>query len=756
MSLRYALKALNSLKSNFKYKTLADLPPSIRYAVKLNPQYEDFFQKKLDSMGHLDIDSMNTADPLSTEVDNTNIRKTLLKPDFDLKVNLNKTEANASTYSSSKHVGTPLLRSIESQEKEMKEFMDSFKNSSNSLYFNMELFNKKENSEFSIETLLNTHEKAPNKTISADELAERVFGSNKEFKNYINQLNEYKLKNNVIEPNYDFLYNIPKELEINFMVKGECKELAQWINEQFKTILNYKKHLINFHNENKINERCYEELGLHANDVKELSSITNRTEEREYLELSLRFTDNVDFNLHLNNVKETLKRINDLNSENDKVLFNRARKLYPTLNRVVDKLEKINQLRIEFYNNNPDVQLYLLQDITMNQIQNTFNEINDLPLITNLVGNKIHGYYSTIKTHYSVNEYNELKRLILVNAKSLDKDVYGCLNKDLETFSSEANYDLRELENLENEDTKFSQKMTKNIRKGLKEGKNPFKALINYDHFVDVIQHVMNNHNSTEIKETLPFYQSKYIGDTNLPIHTLSTKMSYGFAHSGIKYPMDKVVKLTVRLSDIDFSSNVAKQNFIKIVKGDMNAKYKKRFNEHKQTVTLRAGIFETREENINYVQNLLVELIRAAESIKEPIVEVTTPVQVESTEDMEKRYEDEDKESVEFLQTWARHRKSGKTTIGADLTYGEGVKEQEVAEEEITEDYGYTSYSGDDLREIDSEIKVEEPEEVEEARGEEELDSKVSARREKKRLEKEAKQKKRAEENARRMKNQK
>ena len=701
------MKALNSLKSTLKYKNVADLPPAIRYPILKNPKLLEFYQKKLDNIEH--IQEETETNPNVDARTNTK-KRVLLKPDFNIKVDLPTSSSNETTYNTAKHVGTPLKKTIEQEVTDMQSFFSGLVSQSFA-GFNMEQHQKLQSTipTESLAEFYKSFQKAPGVSFTPDEIAERVFDS-EEFRNYKEKVQQFITQNNIAVPNNNFLYEIPLELEIESSIKQNHQPLLNWMNEQWQIAVNYKKQLQTFHREHSIQGHITQ-VSKSSDDAKLLLALYDKMEEANLLRLSLAFTTQPCFETRLNEVKPILEKIVKLTTEVDSALLARTARVYPQLASLVEKLTVSTKLRNQFLTSNPEAHLYTIQNDTMNQIHTRYQQENNTLDFLKVVGNSYKNYKAQVAPVYSVQEYNNLKKMILDNIEQLDNDTYGYLQSALENFSSDANLDLRMFEQVDDEDSKFVNQFMQKIKNALKEGSTPFKALFNLENTVDVITHSRRTRSGPELKELLPFYQSKYIGDSKLPVHRIGIKKSYGFNHAGIKNPGDNVVRLTVRLSDIDFSSDIARENFIRLVKGDLKAKYKKRFNEIKQSVTLKAALYDTREENINYLQNLLVELIRAAESFDTLIAEVPSPNTKLTREEQEKKYLEEDAKANEALDAWVRHRKAGKITVGADLTYGEGVKEEVVREEEIVEDYGYTSYTSDDLKDIESLSSVHEDE---------------------------------------------
>ncbi|KAF0976872.1 hypothetical protein FDP41_004167 [Naegleria fowleri] len=697
MVVRYATKALNSLKNTLKYKRVEDLPPSITYPITLSPQFADVLQKKLENNGRLEESPETNPDVRERRTTNENL---FLKPDFGLKVDLPLTSSSETTYSSEKHVGTPLKKTMEQSVSDFEKFFQDLRGESFA-EFDMNTHQRIESTipMHSLANLLKSHKINRQKTMSADELAERIFDG-EEMRAYITKRNEFIAQNNIQIPNEDFLYDTPVELELESIVNQNHEPLLKWMNDQWQIFVNYSKQMLDFHKPYyeayaKQNTKSEKEAAL-------LLDTAYKFEELKILSSSLAFTTQPCFQTRLKEVKPILDRIVSITRDVETTLLQNTKTKYPQLSKLVEKLSKVSKIKTDFLSSSPEAHLYWLQESPVNQIHQNYQEENNTPKFMDVVLNSLKSYKSQLEPLFSVEEYNEFKKAIIDNIDALDNDTYGFLQTTVEKFKSDATMDLRPLDISNDEDVLIMKKINNNVKKALKEGKTPFKAIFNVDNYVEFFSHLKRTRNTAEIKEMLPAYQSKYIADTKLPTHHISLRQSYGFLHSGIKYPADKVVKLTVRLADIDFSSDIARQNFIKLVKGDMKAKYKKRFSEIKQTVTLRCGLYDTKEENINYLQNLLVELIRAAESFDTLIPEAPTTVATETREQLQQRFLDEDAKAEAALEAWVMHRRAGKVAVGADLTYGEGVKEEQKVEEEIVEDYGYKTYNVDELQDID------------------------------------------------------
>ncbi|KAG2388366.1 hypothetical protein C9374_000530 [Naegleria lovaniensis] len=696
MVVRYATKALNSLKSTLKYQRLEDLPPSITYPLKRSPQFAAFLQKKLENKGRIEEETETNPEARERR---TNYENLFLKPDFGLKVDLPLTSSTETTYSSEKHVGTPMKKTMEQAVADFEKFFEGFKGESFA-GFDMETYQRIQSDipMHSLANLLKSHKITRHKTVSTEELAERIFDS-EEMRAYVTKRNEFITQNNIQIPNEEFLYDMPVELEIESIVKQNHEPLLKWMNDQWQIFVNYSKQMQAF------NKPYYETyVKQNTKSEKEAALLLDtiyKVEEINFLRSSLSFTTQPCFQIRLKEVKPILDRIASLTRDFESTVLQITRSKYPQLSKMVEKLSQVSKIKTDFLASNPEAHLYWLQASPINKIHQNYQEENNTPKFMGVVLNSLKSYKGQLEPLFSVEEYNEFKKVIINNIDALDNDTYGFLQSTVENFKSDATMDLRPLDISNNEDALVMKKINTRVKKALKEGKTPFKAIFNVDNYVELFSHLSRTRNSAEIKEMLPAYQSKYIADTKLPIHHLTVRKSYGFLHSGIKYPADKVVKLTVRLADIDFSSDIARQNFIKLVKGDMKAKYKKRFSEIKQSVTLRCSLYDTKEENINYLQNLLVELIRAAESFDTLIPDVPSITTTETREQLQQRFLDEDTKAEAALEAWAMHRRAGKVAVGADLTYGEGVKKEETREEEIVEDYGYNTYNVEDLQDI-------------------------------------------------------
>ncbi|EFC47104.1 predicted protein [Naegleria gruberi] len=707
MSTRFALKVFNSLKTTAKYRYLSDLPPSITYPINTHPKFQEILQKKLDNASH--VEETQESNPNVASRKSTSER-VLLKPDFNIKVDLPITSSTETTYTTGKHTGTKLTKTIEHEVADLENFFNINK-AAPFTGFNMENYQLIQ-STIPSETLISmfkSHKKSPTATLTADELVERIFDS-EEFRVYKEKLDQFITQNNIVRPSYDFLHNIPIELELQSSIHQNHTPLLNWLNEQWNVIVNFKQQLQSFHNE-YVNGH-FTQTTSSKDEAKLLSETFNKLEEVKVLRMSLHYTAEQCFTTRLSQVEQTLQKIVALSTEVQTTMLNKTKTKYPQLSPLVEKLSAFLKIRSEFLTANPQAHLFSLQSNIVSDIQTRYQQEQGTPDFMEMVGSAFKQYKSQITPIFSVEEYNKFKTNILDNIEKLDNDTYGFLQTQLEAFSTDANFDIRVFEEAESEDSLFSNYLQQKIKEQLRDGKSPFKAIFNLENLTSIVSHARASRSGPELRELLPFYQSKYVAETRLPIHHISTKFSYGFGHDGIKYPRDKIVKLTVRLSDIDFTSEIARQNFIKIVKGDMKAKYKKRFSDNKQSVTLISGIYDTRKENINYLQNLLVEMVRAAESFDTLITDVPTIEPVESKEQAELRFKDEDAKAEVALEAWVRHKKAGKITVGADLTWGEGVKEEVQEEEEIVEDYGYTSYSADDLKDIDFEENLMEEEE--------------------------------------------
>ncbi len=162
----------------------------------------------------------------------------------------------------------------------------------------------------------------------------------------------------------------------------------------------------------------------------------------------------------------------------------------------------------------------------------------------------------------------------------------------------------------------------------------------------------------------------------------------------GFRRKGDKKVVLTARVKDLGLN-DVQKKRLIAIA----GPKYIK----ESDTIRLVVRMFETPEEGEVYAKNYLHELVEVAKNDQLEFEAVIEEAQSTPLQRLEKLYADlqgEDEQSAEALSKWIMYKETGKKGVGADLTYGEGVKEVVYGDKEsktLKDKYGYTIQEEDD-----------------------------------------------------------
>jgi hypothetical protein len=192
--------------------------------------------------------------------------------------------------------------------------------------------------------------------------------------------------------------------------------------------------------------------------------------------------------------------------------------------------------------------------------------------------------------------------------------------------------------------------------------------------------------------------QSDITGRVAYPckIETRSTMsaMPQGYRRKG-----DKRVLLTARVSDLGLT-DVQKER-LAIVAGP---KYIKKSN----IIRFSVRMFETPEEGVAYARQYLHELVEAAKNENLSIDKPVTPAPVDPFEGLKQQYAEFDEESTqstEALEKWIMYKETGKKAVGADLTYGEGVREvvwKDQGSKSLRDEYGYNIAEGEEEEEFE------------------------------------------------------
>lgn len=161
---------------------------------------------------------------------------------------------------------------------------------------------------------------------------------------------------------------------------------------------------------------------------------------------------------------------------------------------------------------------------------------------------------------------------------------------------------------------------------------------------------------------------------SDVPAYKLKWVDTYS-AHPGKKQRShDRKVKLTVTKESLKEKLSPAAFDRLIHISG-------KRYRSGEGVLVLQGSMFQTREENCQYVTNLLGALIREAQRA-DLYSEYIIPAKVEKLSPLEKlaleysNVEQEDVQSHDLLSHWIGYLRKGKLA-GADEIYGEGLDHQ-------------------------------------------------------------------------------
>lgn len=171
-------------------------------------------------------------------------------------------------------------------------------------------------------------------------------------------------------------------------------------------------------------------------------------------------------------------------------------------------------------------------------------------------------------------------------------------------------------------------------------------------------------------------------------------KMTISAMPDGFRRKGDRKVVLTARLRDLGL--NEIEKKRISHLAGP-------KYNKDSDTIRIVVRMFETTEEGVSYAKNYLHELIEAAKNDQlqfdvVPLIEEISPIDL-----LQRTYSklnEEDEQSADALEKWIMFKETGKKTVGADLTYGEGVRDVVRGDKEAKatkDEYGYNIQEEDE-----------------------------------------------------------
>jgi len=175
-------------------------------------------------------------------------------------------------------------------------------------------------------------------------------------------------------------------------------------------------------------------------------------------------------------------------------------------------------------------------------------------------------------------------------------------------------------------------------------------------------------------------------------------RMTISAMPDGFRRKGDRKVVLTAKVKDLGLN-DIQKKRLIAIA----GTKYLR----DTDSIKIIVRMFETPEEGEVYAKNYLYELVEAAKNDQlefEPVPEVAVSSPLERLERLYSELNGEDEQSADALSKWIMYKETGKKTVGADLTYGEGVRDVVYGDKEsksIKDQYGYTIQEEEDEEEF-------------------------------------------------------